>query len=54
MVEMKTMTVGSNTYEIVDETARAQIAAIEIPENISELVNDAGYLTEETDPTVPD
>ena len=34
---------------------KALIDAIVIPTNISELINDSGYLTEfiETDPTVP-
>ena len=38
-------------YEYAD-TAAAEVAE-QIPTNVSELTNDSGYLTSETDPTVP-
>lgn len=45
MAEMKTL----NGYEVVDAKAREDIANIKLPTNVSELNNDAGYLTEHQD-----
>ena len=42
MIEMKTLTIDGNTYEIVDETARNSI-----PTKTSELTNDSGFITAE-------
>ena len=40
MIEMKTLTIGGNTYEIVDEKARNSI-----PTKTSDLVNNSGFIT---------
>lgn len=47
--EMKTLTIGGNTYEIVDEKARNSI-----PTKTSQLENDAGFLTKADIPTDSD
>lgn len=44
--EMKTLTIGGNTYEIVDEKARNSI-----PTKTSELENDSGFITKADIPT---
>lgn len=45
-IEMKTLTIGGNTYEIVDEKARNSI-----PTKTSDLENDNGYITKADIPT---
>lgn len=47
MAEMKTLTVGGKTYEVVDNTARtaAANAKAAIPTKLSQLTNDKGYIT---------
>ncbi len=41
---MKTLTIGSTTYDIVDTTAREGLNSI--PTKVSELTNDSGYITD--------
>lgn len=53
MPEMKTLTVTGKTYEVVDEAARTALDNLKIPAKTSDLTNDSGFLTSETDPTVP-
>lgn len=45
MIEMKTLTIDGNTYEIVDEKARKSI-----PTKTSDLVNNSGFITAEDIP----
>lgn len=44
---------GTNIAEITIGSTTTQVYAPTIPSNVSAFTNDAGYLTTETDPTVP-
>lgn len=49
MEDMKTLTMGGQTFEITDAQARASIAQVQnsIPTKVSQLQNDAGYVSDQ-------